>query len=184
MPVAALRLLRGVDQPVVGANSEDAVRRKALDRERPGHADAGIIDVGLVVEVLDSPPWRRSKRRSPAAGRCAPPTIWHARPWQRRATSSSASRGISHSSHVLPSASLSAARSGSSASCHLLPDHVDLGVVGDRFQRDVRHALIDEALADVAVRRRRSRGGARDLRLLHAALRVSRRAGSRDSARP
>ena len=31
-----------------------------------------------------------------------------------------------------------------------LPDHVDLGIVGDGFQGDVRHALIDEALADVA----------------------------------
>ena len=32
-----------------------------------------------------------------------------------------------------------------------LPDHVDLGVVGDGLQRDVRHALVDEAVADVAV---------------------------------
>ena len=35
-----------------------------------------------------------------------------------------------------------------------LPDHVDLGVVGDGFQRDVRGALIDEAVADVVMRRR------------------------------
>ena len=32
----------------------------------------------------------------------------------------------------------------------LVPDDVDLGVVGDGLQRDVRHALIDKALADVA----------------------------------
>ena len=31
-----------------------------------------------------------------------------------------------------------------------LPDHVDLGIVGDGFQGDVGHALVDEALADVA----------------------------------
>jgi hypothetical protein len=33
----------------------------------------------------------------------------------------------------------------------LFPDHVDLGIVGDGFQGDVRGALVDEALADVAV---------------------------------
>ena len=35
----------------------------------------------------------------------------------------------------------------------LLPRHAfaDVRVVGDGFQRDVRHALVDEALADVAV---------------------------------
>ena len=30
-----------------------------------------------------------------------------------------------------------------------LPDHVDFGIIGNRFQLDMRHALIDEALADV-----------------------------------
>ena len=47
-----------------------------------------------------------------------------------------------------------------------LPDDVDLGVVGDRFQRDVRRALVDEALADVVVRRRVGLDFARDLLLL------------------
>ena len=32
----------------------------------------------------------------------------------------------------------------------LLPDHIDLGVVGDRLQRDVRDALVHKTLADVA----------------------------------
>ena len=31
----------------------------------------------------------------------------------------------------------------------LVPDDIDLGVVGDRLEGDVRHALIDEAMADV-----------------------------------
>ena len=35
----------------------------------------------------------------------------------------------------------------------LVVDDVDLRVVGDRLQRDVRHALVDEAVADIAVRR-------------------------------
>ena len=33
----------------------------------------------------------------------------------------------------------------------LFLDHVDLGVVGDRLQRYVRGALVDEALTDIAV---------------------------------
>ena len=48
----------------------------------------------------------------------------------------------------------------------LVPDHVDLGVVGDGLQRDVRHALIDETVADVAVGRLGTRRGAGDFRFL------------------
>jgi hypothetical protein len=48
----------------------------------------------------------------------------------------------------------------------LLPDHIDLGVIGDRFQSDVRHPLVDEALANVAARRRLLRWRASDLALL------------------
>ena len=33
----------------------------------------------------------------------------------------------------------------------LLPDHVDFGVVGDVFEHDMGHSLVDEAVADVAV---------------------------------
>ncbi len=31
----------------------------------------------------------------------------------------------------------------------MVPDDIDLGVVGDGLERDMRHALIDEAVADV-----------------------------------
>ncbi|MCY1529509.1 hypothetical protein D9M68_646580 [compost metagenome] len=48
----------------------------------------------------------------------------------------------------------------------LLPDHVDLGVVGDGFQRDVRHAVIDKAVADVAMHGLAARRRARDFSLL------------------
>ena len=47
-----------------------------------------------------------------------------------------------------------------------LPDHVDLGVVGDGFEGDVGHALVDEALADVASRRRFGGRPLRDLGFL------------------
>ena len=33
----------------------------------------------------------------------------------------------------------------------LVPDDVNLGVVGDGFERDVRHAFVDEAMANVPV---------------------------------
>ena len=65
---------------------------------------------------------------------------------------------------------MSAARSGSSTRLPLLPDVVDLGVVGDRLQRDVRHALVDEALADIVVGRRVGGGVAGELGFLRAAL--------------
>jgi hypothetical protein len=52
----------------------------------------------------------------------------------------------------------------------LLPDDVDLGVVRDRLQGDVRDPLVDEAMADVAVGRGRRRCRARDLGLLELAL--------------
>jgi len=35
----------------------------------------------------------------------------------------------------------------------LLPDDVDLGVVGDRLEGDVRDALVDEAVTDVVADR-------------------------------
>ena len=66
------------------------------------------------------------------------------------------------------------------------PDDVDLGVVGDRLERDVRHALADEALPDVAVRRRVRWRLARDLGFLAPPVRtvgeeVVRVAGTHDS---
>ena len=51
-----------------------------------------------------------------------------------------------------------------------LPDDVDLGVVGDVFERDMRHALVDEAEADVAMRRVGLRWRARDLGLFALAF--------------
>ena len=50
------------------------------------------------------------------------------------------------------------------------PDHVDLGVVGDGLERDVRHTLIDKALADVAMRRLAGWRGAGDFGFLDLAV--------------
>ena len=45
--------LERIDQFVVFVHAEHAVGRKALDRERPGHADLLLVLVGLVVEVFE-----------------------------------------------------------------------------------------------------------------------------------
>jgi hypothetical protein len=63
----------------------------------------------------------------------------------------SASRGISHSCHCFATAELLAQRL--QLGLPLLPDHVDLGVVGDGLQRDVGHPLVDEPLAHALVGR-------------------------------
>ena len=83
---------------------------------------------------------------------------------------SPASRGISHSSHCLPRVGVEAGAEGLQGLLPRLPDHVDLGVVGDGFQGDVGHALVDEALADVAASRRFGGRPLRDLGLLALSL--------------
>ena len=52
----------------------------------------------------------------------------------------------------------------------LLPDDVDLRVVRDRLQRDVRHALVDEAVANASVDGLRARRRPGELGLLELAL--------------
>ena len=114
-----------------------------------------------------SRPWRRSRRRSPSAARCA---ASHQSACSFFAVVGPALRRPRAGSPIPPTSCLSAALSCCAQRLKrrlaLLPDHVDLGVVGDGLERDVRHALVDEALADVAVRRLRRRCGARDFGFL------------------
>ena len=131
----------------------DAVRREALHRERPGDAHPGIVHVGPVVEVLDigrlgdrgvDPPLPLDARLPPGGvqllGGVGP-------------RFASASRGIFPLLPVsCPSALLSCSPQRLQGLLVRLPDDVDLGVVGDGLERDMRRALVDEALADVAVR--------------------------------
>ena len=44
-----------------------------------------------------------------------------------------------------------------------VPDHIDLRIVRNRLQRDVRHALVDEAVADVTAHRFGAWRGSRDV---------------------
>ena len=80
--------------------------------------------------------------------------------------SSPASRGISHSSHCLAEGGVEPGAERLQGLLPRLPDHVDLGIVGDGFQGDVGHALVDEALADVAAGGRLRRRALRDLGFL------------------
>ena len=52
----------------------------------------------------------------------------------------------------------------------LLPNDIDLGVICNRLEHDVRHALIDEAVADVPLHRLRTRRGAGDFGFLELAF--------------
>src|SRR5271157_547164 len=52
-----------------------------------------------------------------------------------------------------------------------LPNDVDLGIVSDRLKRNMRRALVDETLADIALCRRFRLNLARRLLLLEPALR-------------
>ena len=82
----------------------------------------------------------------------------------------SASRGISHSCHVLLERGVQLLAQRFQLLLPLVPDDIDLGVVGDGLERDVRHALVDEAVADVAVHGLRTRRGAGDFGFLELAF--------------
>ena len=84
--------------------------------------------------------------------------------------SSGRSLGISHSGRgdacVAPTTAPSCASSGLNRPLPFLPDHVDLGVVGDGLEGDVGHALVHESVADVVVGGRVGRRLAGDLGFL------------------
>ena len=68
------------------------------------------------------------------------------------------------------SAALSAARSGSSTACHFSQMSSISGLLAMRFERDVRHALIDKALANIVMDRRIGGNALRELGFLGAAF--------------
>ena len=82
----------------------------------------------------------------------------------------SASRGISHSCQFFLSACVQLLAQRLQLRLPLVPDDIDLGVVGDGLERDVRHALIDEAVADVPMHGLRARRGAGDFGFLDLAF--------------
>ena len=128
----------------------------------PGDADARVVDIGLVVEILvvrlggdggvDLP--LPGDARLPPLGVCGngvggPVVARLTRdiPLNPRLVEGGVEPGAEGLQGLLPA----------------LPDHVDLGVVGDGFQGDVGHALVNETLADVAAGGRFRRRALRDL---------------------
>ena len=93
--------------------------REALDGERPGHADLLLVVVGLVVEVFELGLGGDGGVDLLLPGDAGLPPFGVQLLRRRPATSSSASRGISHSCQVFLSAAFSCSRSGSSFACHL-----------------------------------------------------------------
>ena len=158
-----------IDELVVLVDAEHTMRRQALDRERPGDPHLAVVRVRLVVEVLEVrlrsdggvdlllardtplPPLlvQGSGLRGPRVFRVAGDLPLLPRLAERRV-------------QLLPQRL--------QLLLEALPDRVDLGVVGDGPERDVRHPLVNEALADVADGGRFRRSRARDLGFLLLAV--------------
>ena len=168
-PYSAPSSFEAVDQFVVLIHAQHAVRAEALDGERTGHADLLLVLVGLVVEVFELGLGGDGRvdlllpgdARLPPFGvqllRCLRPLVVR----------------LARNFPFLPvllerGVQLLAQRL--QLRLPLVPDDIDLGVVGDGLERDVRHALIDEAMADVAVHRLRTRRGAGDFGFLELAF--------------
>ena len=181
--VAAARLAEGVDELVVLVDGEDAVGGDAFDGEGAGDAHLLPVFVGLVVEVLVVGPGSDRGIDLLLAGDALLPPDFMQHLYVRRP----ALIGLARDLPLLPVRAEGGVQLLPQRFQYLLvllPDHVDLGVVGDGAQRDMRHALIDEALADVAVAGAFPKAPCARSRPLSAALRGCRPAGSRDSVRP
>ena len=167
---ACPRRRRAVVDQLLLARRQHAVRRQALDRERAGDADAGIVRDRACRRDIRRRRARRCWRRS---------RFWRAiRASHHLACGSAAAAGaaggqLARDLPFLPSFAGRGVERGAQRLEHrlpLLPDVVDQRIVGDRLERDVRHALIDEALADIVMDRRVRGRAPAELGLLRAAL--------------
>ena len=160
------------------------MRREALDRERPGDADLPLVFVGFVVEVFELGLGGDGGVDLLLAGDALPAHHSACSFFAASGHLSSASRGISHSCQFFLSAALSCSRSGSSICWHFSQMTSISALFAMDFKRDVRHALVDEALTDVAVRRSFGWQRSCDFRFLELAVAASRRADSKDNGHP
>ena len=154
-------------------SSSANARRYALDRERSRNPDGVAVAVRLVVEVFVVRLRRDGGVDFPLAGDAPFPPF----PMQFGCRLRPRVFGLARDLPFLPVflhclVELLAQRF--QLLLMPLPDHVDLGVVGDRLKRDVRHALVNEALPDIAVRREFGRRLAGDFGFLLASLRTVR----------
>ena len=139
-----------LDEIAVLVQVEGPVGRNALDGEWACHADLSVVDIRLVVQVLEL--GFRGNRGvdlflSGDSG-LPPPLVEFLR---------IVIPGRVSFARDLPLLPLFVQRGVQLFAQRLqrglpfLPDDVDLGVVGDRLQCDVGHALVDETMADAAV---------------------------------
>ena len=149
--VAGFRLRCLVDQFVVFIDGQDAVGRQAFDRERPGDADLLLVLVGLVVEGFELGLGGDGSVDFLLAGDAGLPPVGV----QFLRGIGPFSIDVSGDFPLLPLLAQRLVDLLTQRFKHLLelvPDDVDLGVVGNGLQRDVRHALVDKTLANVAER--------------------------------
>ena len=134
-----------VDQFLIACR-QNAVRRQTLDRERPGDTDTGVVEIGLVVEIFDIGPRGDRGIDLPLASDTRLPPFGvrllggGGRSRRQLARNLPFLVGFAEGCVQLRAQRLQYC-------LPFLPDVVDQRVVGDGFERDVRHALIDEALA-------------------------------------
>ena len=159
----------GIDQFVVVIDSQNTMRTQAFHGERTGHANLLVIGVGLVVEVFKLGLGGDGLVDLLLPGDAGLPPIGvqllrRVRP---------IGIGFARNLPLLPvllerGVQLLAQRL--QLRLPLVPDDIDLRVVGDGLERDVRHALIDKAVADVSLHGLRTRRGAGDFGFLELAF--------------
>ena len=167
--VAAGRLADGVDEFVVLVDGEGTVGRDALDGEGAGDSHLVLVLVGLVVEVFVVGLGRDGGVNLLLAGDALLPPGFV----QVFDGLGPALFGLARDLPLLPAGAqgrVQALLQRLQPQLEIFPDDVDLGVVGDGAQGDVGDALVDEALADVAVAGRYGRRLAFDLSLLLLSL--------------
>ncbi len=150
---------------------DDSVGREALHREWASDTDLASVQVGPVVEHLTS----AARLIEESISRCREIRASHHAACACRAASGQRCRPRAGSATPpgLPEGDVQFATQGFELGLEALPDHVDLCVVGDRLEGDVRRTLIDEALANIAIGRALRLRPARDRLLLGSAFGLS-----------
>ncbi len=158
----------GVDQSVVLIHAEHAVRTEALHGEGAGHADFLLVVVGLVVEIFKLSLGGDGGVDLLLPGNAGLPPVGVQLPGRSRPLGI----GLARNLPLLPGlfeCCVQRLAQRRQLRLPLVPDDIDLRVVGDGLERDVRHALIDKTVADVSMHRLRTRRGAGDFGFLELA---------------
>ena len=142
------------------------MRAEALDGEGAGDADLLLIGVGLVVEIFKLGLGGDGLVDLLLSGDAGLPPVGVQSLRRVRPVRIGFARNLPFLPGLLQRRRSAISRKRLQLRLPLLPDDIDLRVVGDGLERDVRHALIDEAVADVAMHWLRTRRGAGDFAFL------------------